>query len=159
MHRPSSVFVGAREIVPAALLAVLPAVALTQGLVRVTGRFSDIHYVERAGDIVGMEIIISKTDSGYRVRFQIAEGVPGGVDTVSATVQGDSLFFELPPDTVRRYNPGGPPFIRLQQRTVRGRITATRLQGRLTGYPVAPDVAGYSTDIDLPRRATPRKSP
>jgi hypothetical protein len=122
----------------------VPPTGLVQGPTRITGVFGDLHYVEQAGDVIGTEIIISRTKSGYQVIFQEAEGEPGPVDTVLATVKGDSLFFELPPDSTRTYDADGRSHITVQRRMFRGQILATRLRGHLTGY--------YD-ELDLPRRA------
>jgi len=121
------------SILTCAALA-LPLTAAAQTTRRLTGVFGDLHYVEEAGDVIGTEIIVSRTRSGYRVIFQEAEGEPGPVDTVAATIKGDSLFFELPRD--RR--------VTVEGRVFRGRILPNKLHGHLTGI--------YQ-DLDLPLRA------
>ena len=136
-------------LLPFALTA-LPRTALPQGTMRLTGVFGDLHYMEEAGDVIGTEIIVSRTASGYRVTFQDAEGEPGPVDTVPATIRGDSLFFELPPDTVRRRQANGTVSITLRPRSFRGRIMATRLHGH---------ISSWGRDLDLPRRAKSARLP
>src|ERR1051325_2704553 len=128
-----------RYAVVAFAITALPGTAGAQGTVRHTGLFGDLHYVEAAGDVVGTEVIISRTSTGYRVIYQEGVGEPGPVDTVAATLRGDSLFFTLPP--------GGIP---KDSRPFRGRLTATRLHGRL---------AGRADELDLPRRARSARLP
>jgi hypothetical protein len=120
------------------VIAALPRNAGAQGTVPHTGVFGDLHYVEAAGDVVGIEIIVSRTKTGYRVIYQEGEGEPGPVDTVAATIKGDSLFFTLPP--------GG---FSQTPRSFRGLMTPTRLHGHLTGD---------ANDLDLPRRARSARS-
>jgi hypothetical protein len=128
-------------------VSALTVAIVTQGVAHVTGVFSTMRYSEASGDVLGFEIIVSRDSSGFRVRFREAEGVPGPVLTVSATVKGDSIFFELPPDTTHRFKPDGNPYIAVEQRAFRGEVTATRLRGRITGY--------YD-ELDLPRRPDSR---
>ena len=64
--------------------------------VKVTGLFSDMHYVEGAGDVIGTEILISFSTNGYWVYVQMAEGVPGNPALVNATVTDDKIEFVLP---------------------------------------------------------------
>ncbi len=120
-------------------IATLPTIAGAQGSVRHTGIFGDLHYVEAAGDVVGTEIIVSRSSTGYRVIFEEGVGEPGPVDTVVAMIKGDSLFFTLPPGGIAK-----------EPRSFRGRITATRLHGRL---------AGHADELDLPRRARSARLP
>jgi hypothetical protein len=133
-----------RSSLLACAVIALPLAGTAQSTTQLTGVFGDLHYVEEAGDVVGTEIIVSRTKAGYRVIFQEAEGVPGPVDTVPAAIKGDSLFFELPPDTTRRLGPRDSVYIRVQRRVFRGRILPKKLHGHLTGF--------YE-DLDLPRQA------
>ena len=119
--------------------AALPKCALAQGTVRHTGVFGDLHYVEAAGDVVGTEVIVSRTKTGYRVIYQEGVGEPGPVDTVAANMKGDSLFFTLPPGGISK-----------TPRSFRGLVTATGLHGHLSGD---------ANDLDLPRRARSARSP
>ena len=122
----------------------LPLAGAAQSTTQLTGVFGDLHYVEEAGDVVGTEIIVTRTKAGYRVIFEEGEGEPGPVDTVPATIKGDSLFFELPPDTTRRFGAHDSVYISVQRRVFRGQILPKKLHGHLTGF--------YE-DFDLPRRA------
>src|SRR5262245_42804960 len=72
----------------------------------VEGVYGDLHYIEETGDIVGTEIIVSRLGALYQVSYQEAEGVPGPIFTVPATVHGDSISFQLPPDTVTEVGGG-----------------------------------------------------
>ena len=126
-------------------VAVVPVAGSTQRPVRVTGIYSDLRYLPGPGDVVGTEVIISRIDSGFQFQFQRVEGAPGRIDTVPATIHGDSVFFELPPDTVRRLRPDHSwEVMGVRRHTFRGRITAASLQGRVTGW---------TNELLLPRRA------
>ena len=131
-------------LVPACLLLAAPGALLSQAPVRITGIYGDLHYVEEAGDVIGTEIIVSRTKTRYRVVFQEGVGEPGPVDTVEATVRGDSLFFQLPPDSVYQRGPNGTPQWVVRRRLFRGRVTAAALYGRLDGM---------WNPLALPRRA------
>ncbi len=116
----------------AALTAAVPARA--QRGFPITGVFGDLHWVPEAGDIVGTEVIVVRTAGAYRVIFQEGLGEPGPVDTVPASIRGDSLFFDLPAN----------PTWRIPARSFRGQIAPKQLRGRF---------AGHSDELVLPRRA------
>lgn len=66
---------------------------------RVTGLFSDMHWVEEAGDVVGTEVLISYSSGmkgHYWAYVQVAEGSPSPPVLVEATVSGDRVEFTLP---------------------------------------------------------------
>ena len=120
----------------------LPAQRATQSL---AGIYSDMHYIEAAGDVVGTEIIISATSTGYEVTYQTAEGAPGPVYRVRATASGDSISFQLPPDTLRVMEGSKQVGTQLQPHPrFRARIRGGYLRGRFDGA---------QNDEILPRRA------
>jgi hypothetical protein len=63
---------------------------------RSTGTFSDLHYNEEGGDLLGTEVRIVRIASGYEATVQFAEGAPGDLYLVRPTIQGDSIQFDLP---------------------------------------------------------------
>jgi hypothetical protein len=112
--------------------------------VQITGIYSSLHYVEGSGDLLGTEIIVSRVGTGYEVHFQEAEGAPSRVRSAPAVVKGDSLFFQLPPDTLQVWQGSRVTGTQVQPgRFFRARISATGLRGRF-----AADV----TDRMVPRR-------
>ena len=63
---------------------------------RVTGFFSDMHYIEDAGDVLGTEIHLVAARGGYRAVIQCAEGGPGVPVVVPVKVSGQQIEFEIP---------------------------------------------------------------
>jgi hypothetical protein len=66
---------------------------------QVTGIYTDMHVSEVTGDIGGTEIFILRSNLGYHVLIQLAEGVPGTPVLVQAEVSGLNIEFELPSDS------------------------------------------------------------
>jgi hypothetical protein len=62
---------------------------------RITGIYSDLRYIEEAGDLLGTEIRISRSHGRYNASVQVAEGAPGEVITVPVKVDGDKVSFTL----------------------------------------------------------------
>jgi hypothetical protein len=111
----------------------------------IAGIYSNMHYIQAAGDVVGTEIIISPTKRGYEVTYQNAEGTPGPVYRVRLTVNGDSITFQLPPDTLSMMEGSKQVGTQLQPHPrFRARIMRGYLRGRFDGAP--------KNEI-LPRRA------
>jgi len=96
--------------------------------VQATGVFSNFHYVQEAGDVVGMEIHVLYGNQ-YWVLFQLAEGAPSAPVLVEAKVMDGSIEFSLPES-----------FGIL--RTFRGKISKSGITGKF---------AGQSDTIRLPR--------
>ncbi len=73
----------------------------------IAGIYSNLHYIEEAGDLVGTELHIlpPKGDdkAGYTVVVQIAEGEAPFTATVPLKVSGDRFEFTLPKDS---FDPG-----------------------------------------------------
>jgi hypothetical protein len=63
---------------------------------QITGIYSNMRYVERAGDVVGMEIFIVGGVDCYYATVQIAEGAPEPPVVVKVEVKGSSIEFRLP---------------------------------------------------------------
>ncbi len=63
---------------------------------QITGIYSNMRYVERAGDVVGMEIFIVGGVDSYYATVQIAEGAPNPPVVVKVEVRGSSIEFILP---------------------------------------------------------------
>jgi hypothetical protein len=68
--------------------------------VKVTGLYSNLHWVKEAGDVVGTEVLIVYSTGGlpgqHWAYVQIAEGSPSPPFLVKATVSGDQVEFTLP---------------------------------------------------------------
>lgn len=60
---------------------------------KVTGIYSDMHYISEAGDVLGTEIFILFGDSGYYAVLQCAEGWPSKPVVIAATVRGNEVEF------------------------------------------------------------------
>ena len=84
---------------------------------QITGIYSNMRYVERAGDVVGMEIFIVGGVDSYYATVQIAEGAPEPPVVVKVEVKGSIIEFTLP------NNSGANP----------GRFTGRISAGGITG--------------------------
>lgn len=63
----------------------------------ITGIYTDLRFVDEAGDLVGVELFLLNTVDGYHVVFQSAEGGAATVPiVVKANVTGDKIEFTLP---------------------------------------------------------------
>ncbi|MBS1767026.1 MAG: hypothetical protein JST05_06440 [Acidobacteria bacterium] len=83
--------------------------------VDVKGLYSDMTYVEEAGDVVGMEVFIVY-GHGFYAMVQEAEGEPNSPVIVPVQVDGTSIRFTLP-----------------DSRTFVGRVTTKGLLGHFLG--------------------------
>jgi hypothetical protein len=63
---------------------------------QITGIYSNLRYVRRAGDVVGMEIFIVGSVDSYYANVQIAEGAPEPPVVVKVDIKGSSIEFTLP---------------------------------------------------------------
>ncbi len=100
-------------------LATAVSLAAAQPKTRVTGLFSNMHWVEEAGDVYGYEVLIVSTGDRYFATFQEAQGMPGPPVVVSVRVSGTTIEFEVP-------NSDGP-------RTFRGTVSTRSLVGAFQG--------------------------
>ena len=77
------------ELYACLLFAVAGSIAQQQPQVpRVTGFFSDMHYIQEAGDVVGTEIWIVYARGQYWATVQEAQGVPNPPEVVPLEVSG-----------------------------------------------------------------------
>ncbi len=63
---------------------------------RISGIYSNLTYIEEAGDLVGMELAIVPSGNGYTAFVQIAEGGEPYTALVSFVVRGSEVEFTLP---------------------------------------------------------------
>jgi hypothetical protein len=63
---------------------------------RITGAYSDTHYIEEAGDLQGTEIKIVFTGSKLQRALQIAQGPRGVLTVVDVVAKGNSIQFVIP---------------------------------------------------------------
>lgn len=61
---------------------------------KVTGMFSDMHYINESGDVIGTEIFIVYGSSGYYAIMQCAEGSPSKPVLVKATIKNNEVKLE-----------------------------------------------------------------
>ncbi len=94
---------------------------------KVTGLFSDMHYISEAGDVIGTEVFIVYSDSAYYAIMQCAEGAPSKPVIVSALINGTTVKFE----------PHNDPLSHCPVATFTGQITPNGLRGTFEGtdYP------------------------
>jgi hypothetical protein len=85
---------------------------------QITGIYSNMRYVERAGDVVGMEIFIVGGVASYYATVQIAEGTPEPPVVVKVEVKSSTIEFTLPTDSG------------VNRGRFTGRISATGITGK-----------------------------
>jgi hypothetical protein len=83
-------------IVGSLLISSAAAAKRKPARLRVTGIYSNMNYVEEAGDVVGMEVFIVDGGDGYYATVQIAEGAPDPPVLVKVEVKGTAIEFTLP---------------------------------------------------------------
>ncbi len=64
---------------------------------RVTGTYSDMHYIQQSGDVLGTELKIVFTGSMFQGALQIAQGPPGELIMVNVESK-DLIQFTMPDD-------------------------------------------------------------
>jgi hypothetical protein len=110
----------------------------------VEGIYSNVAYIEEAGDVVGTEVIIRRQARDYMVSFRNSEGVPGRRFIVPLTVRGNEIRFTIPPDTGILVRGG-------VQRT--GEVEpARRFSGRVSAWGLTGAVEGWVDSLRLPRK-------
>lgn len=108
------------------LLAVLAAtVSISSGASKfdskkITGIYSNMHYNEEGGDVLGIEIFLIYTAKGYFVVFQSSEGEPTVPLVTNARISDSHIEFVLP----RESNYSGK---------FTGRLIANGISGRFEG--------------------------
>jgi len=88
----------------------------TPNPIRVTGVYSTLYLNKEEGDLLGIEVMITKTEKNYYVVFQSAEGVALPPVVTKAVVDGNTIMFKV-------NEPGG------YSGTFRGRIKQTGIEG------------------------------
>lgn len=64
---------------------------------RITGTYTNMSYIEEAGDVVGEELKIVVVQGGcYQGALQFAEGEPEGLLVVNIEVKGNAISFAVP---------------------------------------------------------------
>lgn len=63
---------------------------------KITGIYSDMAFNKEGGDVLGIEIFVMFTRSGYWVVFQDAEGSPSEPVMVAAEIKNNEITFSLP---------------------------------------------------------------
>ena len=63
---------------------------------RITGTYSSLKYNSQSGDLLGYEILIIPTDTGFKGVVQVAEGAPGQVYVVEILKRGSDISFDMP---------------------------------------------------------------
>jgi len=85
-------------LVVVAVAVVLLGVAergLSQEEPRVTGTYTDMSFNEEGGDVLGEEIKVVYTSSGFQGALQFAEGVPEALIVVDVNVTGNRISFVI----------------------------------------------------------------
>ena len=77
------------------LLSSILLSAQTKPNAHVTGFFTDMHYIEEGGDVVGMEVWIVYARDRYWATVQLAEGEPNPPVVVPAQVFGEHIKFSI----------------------------------------------------------------
>jgi len=77
------------------LLSIVLSPAQSARKARVTGFFTDMHYIEEAGDVLGTEVWIVYGGDGYWAIVQLAEGGPEPPIVVPVQVSGQHIKFSV----------------------------------------------------------------
>lgn len=78
------------------LLSLIPVGHAADRTPSVIGFFSDMRYIEEAGDVVGTEVHIVLARGGHYAVVQCAQGEPGMPVVVPVKVTGQQVEFEIP---------------------------------------------------------------
>ncbi len=89
-----------------ALILLLASGGTAQKKARVTGFYSDMHYIEEAGDVIGTEVWIVYARGSYWATVQVAEGAPEPPVVVPVRVSGQRVSFSVTEPVV---GPDGRP--------------------------------------------------
>ncbi len=115
------------RIVTILILLLVSSLAWGAIKTKVTGLFSDMRYISEAGDVLGTEIFIVYSNSGYYAVMQCAEGAPSKPVVVSASIKDNEVKLE-PHNDLSSHCP---------MATFTGQITSSGLRGKFEGtdYP------------------------
>ena len=69
--------------------------------IRRTGTFSTFEYNKEGGDVLGVEIRIVRTRTGYQAVVQFAEGEPGDLIVAPVTFEGQKVRLVIKPFLIR----------------------------------------------------------
>ncbi len=83
------------RLVTAFLLFAVACLVHAGDATRLTGVFSNLEYIEEAGDLVGWEVIIVFGGDRHYAIVQDAEGSPSPPEVVALTVSGTKISFTL----------------------------------------------------------------
>jgi hypothetical protein len=97
----------------------------------VTGFFTDMHYIEGAGDVLGTEVWIVYARGGYWATVQMAEGSPDPPVVVPAQVSGSTVKFTVRDALIDQDHKPAPDLV-LQ---FEGTITRTGFSGSINDNP------------------------
>ncbi|MEK7775440.1 MAG: hypothetical protein AAB305_06110 [Candidatus Zixiibacteriota bacterium] len=95
-----------------------------------TGIYSDMHFNQDGGDVIGIEVFLLYSVSGYHVVFQASEGEPCVPVVLKAKVQDSLISFTIPEGV-------------LYEGEFAGWISEGKLHGNITGY------SGYASSLNL----------
>lgn len=79
-----------------AMLFSVAASAAQDAAVHITGMYSNLYYNEEGGDLLGTELFIFRSNVGYQVLVQMAEGELPTAVLVPLDVDGANIRFTLP---------------------------------------------------------------
>jgi hypothetical protein len=77
------------------LFAIVPNRDLAGAEVRLTGIYSDLRYIDEAGDLLGYEVMIVASHDGLVAVVQVSEGYPARPEVVPLKVKGAEIEFVL----------------------------------------------------------------
>jgi hypothetical protein len=63
---------------------------------QITGMYSNLEYIEEAGDLVGIEVYVVGGSEGYVAVVQCAGGGPGSPVVTPLVISGAEISFQLP---------------------------------------------------------------
>jgi hypothetical protein len=110
------------------------AAASKRPTVQTAGTYTNLHFIEEAGDLLGLEIKIVPVAGGYQAAVLRSEGEPQPMVVVDLRVQGTSVAFDV------RGEDG------LVEWTFAGTVTARSLSGTIS------HARGAKEQVVLPRR-------
>jgi hypothetical protein len=73
-----------------------PKLLIGQNAQRITGTYTNMYFNKEGGDVLGEEIKIVHTRSGYQGALQFAEGEPEELVIVEVKVNGANIVFPIP---------------------------------------------------------------
>jgi hypothetical protein len=97
MHRPSLTTTRFRAtLIIAVIFLSLAGNPIFAAGKSITGTYSNMYFNREAGDLLGVELRIAATRSGYQGVLQFAEGVPEDLILVNLQVKGQQIQFVIP---------------------------------------------------------------